>query len=142
MLKRLFSNNKRTSDYYVLVIDDDQPVRQILVDLLEDDGYKVKSALNGDDALKMLDAAPLPDALIVDLMMPDMDGQEFIERGRVRLGRNHFPPSLLLTAALHGEVTANLIGVEDFLPKPFEQNVLLEHVWSLIEKKSSLAENV
>ena len=142
MLKRLFSNNKRTSDYYVLVIDDDQPVRQIIVDILEDDGYIVKSALSGEEALKMLDLAPLPDALIVDLMMPEMNGQEFIERGRVRFGRNHFPPSLLLTAARHGETTANIIEVDDYLPKPFDHDILLQHVWNLIEKKSSYAKHV
>jgi len=142
MFKRLFSNSKKTSDYCVLVVDDDQPVRQTIVDMLEDEGYMVKSALNGEDALKILDQVPMPDALIVDLMMPEMDGQEFIERGRVRFGRSTFPPSLLLTAARHGEVTANLMEVDDYLPKPFQQDDLLEHVWNLIDKKSSYADRV
>ena len=142
MFKRLFSNSKRTADYCVLVIDDDQPVRQTIVDMLEDEGYRVKSALNGEEALKILDEVPLPDVLIVDLMMPEMDGKEFIERGRVRFGRSTFPPSLLLTAARHGEVTANLIDVDDYMPKPFDHEDLLQHVWNLIDKKNSYANRV
>ena len=139
MLKRLFGNNKKSSDYRIMVVDDDQPVRQTIVDILEDEGFHVIAAHSGDEALRMLDQADLPDAIIVDLMMPIMDGQEFIRRSRVRFGRTTFCPILLLTAARHGEQTANDIEVDDYLPKPFDQDTLLRCVSKLIEDRPSYA---
>jgi CheY-like chemotaxis protein len=141
MFKRLFGNNRKSSDYRIMVVDDDQPVRQTIVDILEDEGFHVIAANSGDEALRMLDQAALPDAIIVDLMMPIMDGQEFIRRSRVRFGRTTFCPILLLTAARHGEKTANEIEVEDYLPKPFDQDSLLHHVSTLIANRGDLARN-
>src|SRR5690348_10128738 len=139
MLQRLFSNNKKTSDYTVLVVDDDQPVREAISDNLEEEGYVVVSAMNGEEALHLLDGMALPAAMIVDLMMPEMDGKEFVARARVRFGHHTLPPILLLTAARHGEVAANIIDVDDYMPKPFNVEDLLHHVWNLIDKRDSVA---
>jgi DNA-binding response OmpR family regulator len=135
MLQRLFSNNKKTSDYTVLVVDDDRPVREAISDNLEEEGYIVVAAMNGEEALRLLDSIALPAAMIVDLMMPEMDGKEFVARARVRFGHHSLPPILLLTAARHGEVAANVIEVDDFMPKPFEVDDLLHRLSSLIEKR-------
>ena len=139
MLQRLFSNNKKTSDYTILVVDDDQPVREAIADNLQEEGYAVLSAMNGEDALRLLHEKSLPAVMIVDLMMPEMDGKEFVARARVRFGHNSLPPILLLTAARHGEVTANVIEADDYLPKPFDVDDLLHHIWSLIESRQNLA---
>src|SRR5258708_3157611 len=139
MLQNLFSNHKKTSDYSVLVIEDDQTIREAIMETLREEGYQVVSAINGEDALKLLDSIPMPPAFIVDLFMPEMDGAEFLSRARVRYGRNGVAPVLMLTAAGHGEVTANLIEVEDYLPKPYDIGELLRHVWSMIDKNTSLA---
>src|SRR6476620_7651136 len=95
MLQRLFSNNKKTSDYTILVVDDDQPIREAISDNLLEEGYKVVSAMNGEDALRILDEIALPAVMIVDLMMPEMDGKEFVARARVRFGHHRLPPILL-----------------------------------------------
>ena len=137
MFKRFFSNNKLPSDYTVLVVEDDQPIRQTIIDILQDEGYKVLSAYNGEDALKVLDGVDMPDGCIVDLMMPDMGGREFVDRARLRFGRIDFAPVLVLTAARHGEMTANTMEVNDFLPKPFEHDVLLQHVANLVQQRKS-----
>ena len=139
MLQNLFSNQQKTSDYTVLVIDDDHGVREALIDNLQEEGYVVVFAINGRDALKLLDSIDMPAAVIVDLMMPEMGGEEFLSRARVRYGRNGFPPVLLLTGARHGEVTANLIEVEDYMPKPFNAGDLLHHIWSLIDQRTTFA---
>src|SRR5690242_16444038 len=112
MLQRLFSNNKKPVDYTILVVDDDQPVRDAIVDNLQEEGYKVVSAMNGTTALQLLDEIPLPSVMVVDLMMPEMDGKEFVARARVRFGHRVLPPVLLLTAARHGELAADLIQVD------------------------------
>ncbi len=134
VLKRLFKNNKSAADYSVMVIDDDPSTSLLIVGLLEDEGYTVHVAHNGGEALKLLSQIPLPDVFVIDLIMPDMDGKEFIEKARVRLGRSMFPPSLLLTAASNGESIANDIEVSDFLPKPFQGDDLVRHIRELAER--------
>ena len=139
MLQNLFSNHKKTSDYSVLVIEDDQPIREAITETLCEEGFQVVSANNGEDALKLLDSIPMPSAFIVDLLMPEMDGAEFLSRARVRFGRNGLASVLVLTAAGHGEATANVIEVEDYMPKPCDMGELLRHVWSMIDKNASHA---
>jgi CheY-like chemotaxis protein len=136
MFKRLFGNGNHANDYTIMVIDDDLPVRQTIVDILTEEGYNVLEAGNGAEGLEMLDKHGHPHAMIVDLMMPEMDGREFIARARVRHGKTGLPPILVLTAARHGEIEANLLEVDDFLPKPFEYDHLLHHVHQLITKNS------
>ena len=140
MFQRLFSNNKKPSDYRVLVVDDDQAIRQTIADILQEEGFIVSTAGSGEEALTVLDKAEEKhNALIVDLMMPEMDGKEFIARARVRHGRSSLPPILLLTAARNGEVEANVIEVDDFIPKPFDQEELLRHIYHMIETRNTKA---
>jgi two-component system, OmpR family, response regulator len=139
MLQNLFSNQKKTSDYTVLVIEDDEPVRESIVTILREEGYEVVSAKHGQEALSLLDTVPMPATIIMDLMMPEMGGEEFLSRARVRFGRSDFPPVLVLTAAHHGEATANLIEVQDYMPKPFDAVNLLSRVWSMIDKNATFA---
>jgi DNA-binding response OmpR family regulator len=135
MFKRLFSNNKQPADYRIMIVDDDEAIRETVHAILADEGYQVFMAYNGDEAIKLLDELnPAPDALIVDLLMPGMNGKEFIERARVRFGRVALPPVLLLTGAKQGEAEANGLEIDDYLPKPFEHDILLQHVYTLIER--------
>ncbi|HET7505065.1 MAG TPA: response regulator [Kofleriaceae bacterium] len=67
--------------HVVLVVDDDRDIRDSLIELLEDHGYRAAGAANGLEALTVLGAsAPLPCLILLDLMMPVMDGQEFREQ--------------------------------------------------------------
>jgi len=66
----------------ILVVDDDDDIRESLAWLLEDEGYRVDAAANGRDALVVLARIPLPSVALVDLRMPVMDGVELIERLR------------------------------------------------------------
>ena len=136
MFKGLFGNGKHASDYTIMVVDDEPAVLQTISDILSEEGYKVISARNGIEALKLLDGDGSPHAMIVDLMMPEMDGREFIARARVRHGKNKLPPILVLSAARHGEIEANLLEVDDFMPKPFDYDHLVEHLRHLINKSS------
>jgi len=134
MLKQLFSGSKKAADYSVLIVDDEPGISQLIASMLKNEGYICYSAANGDEALRLLDEVPLPNLFIVDVMMPQMGGKEFLEKARIRLGRTALPPVLLLTASKEGENVANEAEVDDFLPKPFEGDILLDHVSKLIAK--------
>lgn len=64
----------------VLLVEDDQDIREALTELLEDEGYVVAVATNGAEALDLLDRTDRPSVILLDLVMPKMDGVEFLER--------------------------------------------------------------
>jgi CheY-like chemotaxis protein len=135
MLKGLF-NRKDSANRSLLIVDDDPAVRQMLVQILKGEGYAVQTASNGREALKVLEQGSLPNAMILDLMMPDMKGDEFLEKARIRFGRSKLPPVLFLTGSKQGEARANSLEAEDYLPKPFDSDSLLQHVRRLVEAKA------
>lgn len=67
---------------YILVVDDDEDIRDCFRDFLEDEGYEVATAINGADALEVLQGREQPCLMLVDLLMPVMDGVELIHRVR------------------------------------------------------------
>jgi CheY-like chemotaxis protein len=136
MFNRLFSNNRKPVDYSVLLVDDDPAISMSVTDILRDEGYTVHSTTSGDDALTLMDQVGLPDLMIVDLIMPVMNGEQFLDRARVRFGRTALPPILIITGANNGEATANHLMASDFLPKPFSDETLLNHVFGLLEARN------
>jgi CheY-like chemotaxis protein len=132
MLKRLFGNHK-PEEYSVLVLDDDPGLVHMIVDMLRSEGFVVHAATSGDEALKLLDQIPRPNVFVLDLKMPGITGDEFLERARIRYGKNAIPPVLLLTASKEGEAKADEMAANDFLPKPFNGEELVRRIWGLIE---------
>jgi CheY-like chemotaxis protein len=63
--------------HYVLIVDDDRCIREALSELLVDEGYAVKAAEDGQQALEICRSSPAPDVILLDLAMPVMDGLEF-----------------------------------------------------------------
>jgi CheY-like chemotaxis protein len=63
---------------YVLIVDDDKDIREALADLIADDGHQVKVACNGQEALDLLRATAPPCLILLDLMMPVMNGRQFL----------------------------------------------------------------
>src|ERR671919_2202306 len=108
----------------VLVVDDDEGVRAVMATALEDDGWTVKTAENGRTALETLNRAR-PDAIILDLRMPVMDGLTFAERYR------EFPEPrapLILISATVTESAVRATGAVTGLRKTIDLNVLLNTV--------------
>jgi CheY-like chemotaxis protein len=62
---------------YILVVDDDEAIRVTVADILADEGYAVRVATNGDEALQLIRTSPLPCLILLDLMMPVMNGWQF-----------------------------------------------------------------
>jgi two-component system OmpR family response regulator len=106
----------------VLVVDDDEDMIEALVQLLHDAGYAARSAENGRRALDAV-AAQRPALVLLDVLMPVMDGWECARELRARYGRTL--PIVVVTAAEHvGERCAD-VGADHVLPKPFELRDLL-----------------
>jgi CheY-like chemotaxis protein len=104
----------------ILIVEDAEDLRACLAELLTAEGYNVTCAGSGREALALLDSAEqLPQLLLLDLMMPDMDGLEF--RARQRADPRFGPiPIVLMTAAGDVQATAAELGACDCLKKPFK----------------------
>jgi len=100
----------------ILVIDDDQKLNQLLKDYLAKFGFTVTAYTHPQQGLKAL-KQDLPDLIILDIMLPEMDGFEACKKIR----QDYSVPIIMLTA--RGEVTDRIVGLElgadDYLPKPF-----------------------
>ncbi|HEY0558727.1 MAG: Response regulator consisting of a CheY-like receiver domain and a winged-helix DNA-binding domain [Mycobacterium sp.] len=109
----------------VLVIDDDAAVRQLVCDVLEAYGYTTVSAEDGFSGLRKLQSER-PDCVVLDVMMPGMDGHAVLSRIRASEGGLSLPVVMLTAAADDGQAwQAWTEGVDYFLAKPFEPEELL-----------------
>ena len=118
----LFS--ERVDGHKVLVVDDDADIRSLLVGVLADEGYEAQSASNGREALALLERWPA-DAIVLDLMMPVMDGWTFVENLRARDKRI---PIVVLSAATELPRHSQKLGALDFMAKPFDIESLLPRI--------------
>ncbi|MBI3184863.1 MAG: response regulator [Myxococcales bacterium] len=114
----------------VLVVDDDQDILEALAEILEAEGFEIRRARNGQEALERL-FAPCPQLILLDLMMPVMDGWEFALRLRQRFDDSAIP-IIVLSADRNVGAKAREIGAVGHLGKPFELNELLDLVRSSI----------
>jgi CheY-like chemotaxis protein len=112
---------------HVLVVDDDEAVREVLSDVLRDEGYLVESAENGAVALGYLETHDLPCIIVLDLMMPVMSGVEFRARqlAEPRLAKI---PVIVMSAADRGREIALTLHADSFMPKPPTVSVLLDAI--------------
>lgn len=112
----------------VLVVEDDQDVRDAVGETLEDAGYAVSTAGNGALALDTLESSKgLPDLILLDLMMPVMDGERFLEHFKNE-PRYQEVPVVLLTADSNARHLAGKLGVHGALTKPVQLDELLSTV--------------
>ena len=116
--KRIMSNNNP-----ILIIDDDEQLVEMLAEVLRLEGYPILTAHDGLSGLEMLKEHPETDAVILDVMMPGIDGFETLQR----LRRVSTVPVIMLTA--RGESEDRILGLEhgadDYLPKPFKPRELV-----------------
>jgi len=122
----------------ILVVDDEPAVRDAVERALRLDGHDVLLAADGGEALDALDVRP-PDAVVLDLLMPRVDGIETCRRMR---GRGDRTPVLMLTArdAVSDRVAGLDAGADDYLVKPFALEELLARVRALLRRATPAAD--
>ena len=122
-------------DKHVLVVEDDEVIRGLLLEQLKEEGYRVYAASGAGEAMKMLRGF-VPDLIISDIMMPHKDGYEFCREIRSLEALKAVP---FMFVSARGEVSERLegfrSGATDFLPKPFEMKEFLFRVNRQIESQ-------
>ncbi len=118
--------------FHILVVDDDKNTRRLMRAVLESDGYTVITAENGEEALAALDREHV-DLIVLDIMMPVMDGYEFIRTLRTTDGNM---PILTVTAKQlpDDRYTAFLAGTDDYITKPIDKKEMLLRVKALLRR--------
>ncbi len=110
----------------ILIVEDDASIRELLVEIFESEGYYVDSSTNGLDGIKSLENN-LPDVILMDVMMPVMNGYEFREEQLKHPLWNSIPV-LVMSAQEQSNNKLAEYGLENFIRKPLELNHLLETV--------------
>ena len=112
----------------ILVIDDDPSIRALVKDVLEIEGYTVHLAEDGFAGLRAIEASR-PDCVVLDVMMPGMDGHAVLQRIRSADGGPDLPVVMLTAAADDAQAwKAWTEGVDYFLAKPFDPTELLRYL--------------
>ncbi|MFQ5408613.1 MAG: response regulator transcription factor [Anaerolineales bacterium] len=115
----------------ILVVDDEERLVSLLTAYLEQEGYRVASARNGRQAL-FVARHEKPDLIVLDLMMPEMDGYEFIRLHR----QERSTPIILLTARVEDsdKVLGLELGADDYVTKPFSPRELVARVRAVLRR--------
>lgn len=124
--------------FHILVADDDKHTRMLLRAVLESENYTVSTAENGEQALELLDREHI-DLVVLDVMMPGMDGYEFTRI--VRQTDSTLP--ILMVTAKHlpaDEKKGFLVGTDDYITKPIDEEKLLLRIKALLRRARIVSE--
>jgi two-component system chemotaxis response regulator CheY len=115
-----------TEGRLVLIVEDDESIRRVIADVLQDRGFRVQVAANGAEALDVLDTVK-PDVMVLDLLMPVMHGWDFMETYPQKTGGQAIPIVVVsVNPALPRSFTR--LGVREIVAKPFNVDRLLHAV--------------
>ena len=121
-------------DAHILVVDDDDGIRNLLKKYLNDNNYLITTAKDTNDAYDKIKVIKF-DLIILDIMMPGQTGLEFLNINKKKINT----PVILLTAK--GEPKERIegleVGADDYLPKPFEPKELVLRIKNILEKTKS-----
>jgi two-component system, OmpR family, phosphate regulon response regulator PhoB len=117
----------------ILVVDDDPALQKLVRTLLERAGMSPISAMNASEAAQILRGRPLPDAVVLDLMLPDISGIEFLRQMRQKEIYRELPVLILSALADPDQIREGLsAGADRYLTKPFLGNNLIPYVQDLL----------
>ena len=116
----------------ILVVDDDKSTRMLLKAVLEAENYTVITAVNGEDALEAMDKNHV-DLVVLDVMMPKMDGYEFTRT--LRQGDNNLPILMVSAKQLPADKHKGfLVGTDDYMTKPIDEEEMLLRIKALLRR--------
>jgi DNA-binding response OmpR family regulator len=124
------------SEQTILVVDDEEAIAEAVRKRLESEGFRVVVAGDGPDAIR-LHAEHQPDLVVLDLMLPGMDGLEVCKA----IQRDHWTPVLMLTARTEeaDKVAGFAVGADDYLTKPFSLRELTVRVKAILRRMERMA---
>lgn len=125
------SRDPRPARPRVLVVEDDPDTRRLLVSALSEEGYEPIPALDGRHALRTALAAG-PAAILLDLILPEADGEEFVREYRKHVRTATTTPIVVVSARHDAHEVAARIGARACIPKPFEIGQLMERLGTVI----------
>lgn len=125
--------------FHILVVDDDKNTRRLISAVLRSDGYTVTTAENGEKALEVMDSEHI-DLVVLDIMMPVMDGYEFT---RILRESDNELPILMVTAKQlpDDRYTAFIVGTDDYITKPIDKKEMLLRIKALLRRSKIVSEH-
>lgn len=124
--------------FHILVVDDDKSTRLLLRTVLEAENYTVTAACNGAEALEIMDKEHV-DLVVLDVMMPEMDGYEFTEK--LRSVDDNLPVLMVSARQLPADKRKGfLVGTDDYMTKPIDEEEMLLRIKALLRRARIVSE--
>lgn len=121
----------------ILVVEDEEDLLELITYNLGREGYQVTGVTSGEAALRHA-RSELPDLIVLDLLLPQIDGLEVCKLLRSDRQTQHIPIIMLTAKSEEADVVAGLeLGADDYIPKPFSPRVLVARVRAVLRRKSS-----
>jgi two-component system response regulator VicR len=124
----------------IMVVDDEPDLLEVVKLILESDGYQVVTASSGQEALNKIEKE-MPDLVLLDIIMPKMDGWEVFSRIKSN-PMTHEIPVIMLTAKdqrIDKLIGLHVVRVDDYITKPFGRAELLERIKRVLQEKRKVA---
>ena len=124
--------------FHILVVDDDKNTRRLMQAVLEADGYTVLTACDGEQALALMDTEHV-DLVVLDVMMPNMDGYEFTRE--LRQSNSELPILMVSAKQLPADLKQGfLVGTDDYMTKPVDTEEMLLRIRALLRRARIVSE--
>lgn len=124
----------------ILVVDDEEDILELVRYNLDREGYQVICAISGEEALKAVVSEPV-DLIILDLMLPGIDGLEVARRLKQSTATQEIPIVMLTAKGEEADVVAGLeLGADDYVTKPFSPRILIARMKAVIRRRGGIVE--
>lgn len=124
--------------FHILVVDDDKNIRILMKEILEEENYTVSTAADGNAALEVMDKEHI-DLVILDIMMPNMDGYEFTKV--LRECQNNLPILMVSAKQLPADRKKGYrLGIDDYMSKPVDEEEMLLRIKNLLRRAKIVSE--
>ena len=121
---------------HILIVEDDDDIRELVKFNLTREGWRVTEAESGEEAIRKIGAGP-PDLVLLDLMLPGIDGLEVCRMLRAEPRTSGIPIVMLTAKSEESDVVAGLeLGADDYLTKPFSPRVLVSHLRAVLRRRA------
>jgi two-component system phosphate regulon response regulator PhoB len=124
----------------IVVVEDDKSINELIRYNLEREGFAAEAVFNGLDAVRLIEAK-IPDLVLLDIMLPGIDGFEVCRRLKGNSRTSHIPVLMITARGAEADIVTGLqIGADDYMAKPFSPKVLLARVNALLRRGARQSE--